>query len=68
MKYTINGKDSTLKSTLLFWNARMPNWCVNDITKRLTEPLKKQDYNGPFEATEYAIYFKDSKDMISVKF
>lgn len=68
MKYTINGNDSTLKKCVLLWYSKIPNWCINDMTSRLTKPFEKQDYHGTFKATEYSIYFKDSKDCITVKF
>lgn len=72
MKYSINGKDSSLKAATLLWLRHVPNVCIEDITKRLTTRFEKQDYNGAFVSTEYNVCFfsptKALTDIITVKF
>ena len=72
MKYAINGKESSLKEVTLLWLRKVPNVCIEDITKRLTTRFEKQDYNGAFAATEYNVCFysatKALTDTITVKF
>lgn len=72
MKYSINGKESSLKEVTLLWLRKVPNVCIEDVTKRLTTRFEKQDYYGTFTASEYNVCFygatKALTDVITVKF